>query len=203
MDTENYCFCDLAPLYALDMLDEAERAWVEQQAEADPDLAEELALYQSVATTMAYSVPPQSLATDLKNRLFEQLGLAPPEPSLAVNPMSYLAVRSQDLNWQPHPAPGISVAIVHIDEVKREMIGFLRAEPGRRYPLHRHAAMEEIFMIEGDLVIEDAVYYAGDYIRSYPGSSHAPHSNTGCRFFFRTSLDDEYLEPMGIASSRL
>ncbi len=83
------------------------------------------------------------------------------------------------------------------------MIGFLRAEPRGHYPLHRHAAMEEIFMIEGDLVIGDEVYYAGDYIRSYSGSSHAPHSNTGCCFFFHTSLDDEYLEPMGAISPQL
>ncbi|MGI0484227.1 cupin domain-containing protein [Pantanalinema rosaneae CENA516] len=92
------------------------------------------------------------------------------------------------------------MAIVHRDEVKRELAGFLRAEPGVRYPFHRHAAIEEIFMLEGDLVVGDEVYGAGDYIRSHPGSSHAPYTNGGCRFFFHTSIDDEYPELTGVAS---
>jgi anti-sigma factor ChrR (cupin superfamily) len=80
----------------------------------------------------------------------------------------------------------------HADVSKREIVGFLRAEPGVRYPFHRHAAIEEIFMLEGDLVIENRVYGAGDYIRSSPGSAHAPYTKGGCRFFFHTSMDDEY-----------
>lgn len=100
-------------------------------------------------------------------------------------------VRSQDLDWTPHATPGVTVAIVHRDEVKRELVGFLQAEPGVRYPFHRHAAIEEIFMLEGDLVVGDEVYSAGDYIRSHPGSSHAPYTNGGCRFFFHTSIDQD------------
>ncbi|WP_431655780.1 cupin domain-containing protein [Pantanalinema rosaneae] len=108
--------------------------------------------------------------------------------------------QSQNLDWTPHATPGVTVAIVHRDEVKRELAGFLRAEPGVRYPFHRHAAIEEIFMLEGDLVVGDEVYGAGDYIRSHPGSSHAPYTNGGCRFFFHTSIDDEYPELTGVAS---
>jgi ChrR Cupin-like domain len=48
--------------------------------------------------------------------------------------------------------------------------------------------------LEGDLVIGNEVYGAGDYIRSSPGSSHAPYTNGGCRFFFHASMDDEYPE---------
>jgi hypothetical protein len=38
-DNKNYCFCELAPLYALDLLDEEEKAWVERQIATCPDLA--------------------------------------------------------------------------------------------------------------------------------------------------------------------
>ncbi|MGE5655273.1 MAG: cupin domain-containing protein [Actinomycetota bacterium] len=202
MTTENYCFCELAPLYALDLLSEGERHWVEQQIAEYPDLAEELAICQSEVTAIPYSVPALPVATDLKERLFKQLGLdaSPPASVPASIPEPYLVVRSQDLDWVPHTTPGVVVAIVHRDEVKRELVGFLRAESGVRYPFHRHAAIEEIFMLEGDLVIGDEVYSAGDYIRSHPGSSHAPYTNGGCRFFFHTSLDDEYPELTGVAS---
>lgn len=195
MDTENFCFCKLAPLYVLDLLSEQEKSWVEQQAAEFPDFAEQLSSYQSASAAIAYSVPALPVENGLKNRLFDRLELGdPPEGTPAPTPPSHLAIRAQDLNWQPHPTPGVMVAIVHQDDVKREIVGFLRAEPGVCYPWHRHAAIEEIFMMEGDLVIGDEVYGAGDYIRSLPGSSHAPYTTSGCRFFFHTSMDDEYSE---------
>ncbi|NER79093.1 MAG: anti-sigma factor, partial [Leptolyngbya sp. SIO1D8] len=110
-----------------------------------------------------------------------------PSPSVPLQ-----VVRSQDLDWQPDTVPGVQIAIVHQDERKREIIGFLRAEPGVHYPMHRHAAVEEIYMQEGELVIGDEVYKAGDYIRARPGSKHAPYTISGCQFFFRTSMDDDY-----------
>lgn len=197
MDTENYCFCELAPLYVLDLLGEQERAWVEQQIAECPDLAEELLSYESAATALPYSTPVLPMSDKLKDRLFDRLGLdSPPLETIPV-PQStpsapHLAIRAQELDWQPHPTLGVMIAIVHRDEATRELVGFLKAEPGVCYPWHRHAATEEIFMMEGDLVIGNEVYGAGDYIRSQPGSSHAPFTNGGCRFFFHTSIDDEY-----------
>ncbi|MFM7425619.1 MAG: cupin domain-containing protein [Elainella sp.] len=199
MATDNYCFCELAPLYALDALDSVEREWVEQQVAACPELAEELTAYQLAVTAIPYAVPappPEaSLDPGLKARLFERLGLEPPAPSRsapAPSQSAYAAIRTEDLDWQPHPTPGVMVAILHRDEVKREIVGVLRAEPGVHYPFHRHAAFEEIFMMAGDLIVGEEVYRVGDYLRSTPGSSHAPYTTGGCRFFFRTSMDDEY-----------
>ncbi|MGA7935658.1 MAG: cupin domain-containing protein [Kovacikia sp.] len=202
MDPENYCFCELAPLYTLDLLSEPERTWVEQQVKECPELAEELSSYRSAVTEIAYSAPVSPLAADLKARLFDRLELnSPPSDTISgQRATTHLAIRSQDLKWQPHSIPGVMIAIVHRDEVKREIVGFLRAEAGVCYPWHRHAAIEELFMMEGDLVIGDEVYGAGDYIRSNPGSGHAPYTKGGCRFFFHTSMDDEYPELATVAS---
>jgi hypothetical protein len=200
MTPQNYCFCELAPLYALDVLSQAEKMWVEQQLVESPELAEELAAYQSAIASIPYSAPALPVAADLKDRLFDRLGLETPhsETVPARTPTPYLAVRSQALDWQPHRTPGVAIAIVHRDESTRELVGFLRAEAGVRYPFHHHAKREELFMLEGDLVIGNEVYGAGDYIRSSPGSSHAPYTNGGCRFFFHTSMDDEYPALIGV-----
>jgi ChrR Cupin-like domain len=202
MTTQNYCFCELAPLYALDLLSAEERNWVEQQLLQYPDLAEELTDYQVAVTALTYTAPTLPMVANLKERLFEHLKLDAVQPESVPEclPIPYLAIRSQDLNWQPHTTPGVTIAIVHTDEIKREIVGFLRADPGVRYPLHCHAAIEEILMLEGDLIIGDEVYGSGDYIRSYPGSSHAPYTHGGCRFFFHTSMDDEYPERVGVPS---
>lgn len=195
MTVEHYCFCDLAPLYVLDLLSDSERQWVEQQLEECPDLIEELASYQEAIDVLPYAAPPVPMATDLKARLFERLELDLPAPSVAPNrpdPFEIVSVRSQEMQWQPHPVPGVRMAIFHSNPDKREITGLLRAEPGVHYLNHQHADIEEIYMLEGDLVIGETTYHAGDYLRSYPGSMHEPYTTEGCMFFFRTSMDDQY-----------
>ncbi|HEY9601849.1 MAG TPA: cupin domain-containing protein [Allocoleopsis sp.] len=207
MELNDACFCELAPLYALDLLDEQERRVVEEQIAECPDLANELAEFQAAVAAIPYSTPSVPMAADLQERLFQRIGQempsdepvieAPSPPTVPFelvmrSPFGWCLRQSQNIVWQPHPVPGVTIATLHVDPVKREITGLLRAEPGVRYPLHRHAAIEEMFMLEGDLAIAGEVYGAGDYIRSDPGSSHAPETNGGCMFFFRTSLDDEY-----------
>jgi quercetin dioxygenase-like cupin family protein len=198
MNSEQYCFCDLAPLYALDLLNGPERDWVEQQIMADPALAEELAEYEVAVTALPYGVPTVAIADDLKQRLFENLELAPPEAiaevSVPQSPELFWTVRAREIVWQPHPVPGVEVSIFYTDPVKRKLSGLFKAEPGMQYPWHRHAEVEEIYMLSGDLIIGEQVYGAGDYIRSHPGSIHNPRTSTGCMFFFHTSMDDEYFE---------
>jgi ChrR Cupin-like domain len=201
MNSENHCFCELAPLYVLDSLSETERLWVEEKLAESPELREELAQYETAITALPYTVPILPMANNLKDRLFARLDLEPITTQPNENPASesilsstMMAVRMQDVQWQPHFVPGAEVAILHTDLIKREIVGLFRAVPGMNYTLHRHAATEEIYMLQGDLVVDDQVYGAFDYIRSEPGSVHAPYTTGGCMFFFRTSMDDEQLD---------
>lgn len=73
MNNQDRCFCELAPLYALNLLTEPERQWVEEQIAGSPELAAELAELQATAGAIAYSVPLVPMATDLKDRLFQRL----------------------------------------------------------------------------------------------------------------------------------
>ncbi len=198
MTSEHECFCELAPLYVLDLLSENERQWVVQKLIECPELAEELAQYETAATAVPYAAPSVPMAGNLKNKLFERLELQPLDSQLnstenlnTILP-SFIGVRSNELRWKPHRVPGAAVAILHRNEIKREVVGLLRAEAGVCYPIHRHATGEDIYMLKGDLIVGDDVYGAGDYIHSEAGSIHAPHTTGGCMFFFRTSIDDEY-----------
>ncbi len=198
MISDSYCFCELAPLYALDMLSKAERLWVEQHVEECPELAAELSDYQASAMILPYEAPSMPMSGKLKTQLFDRLGLelteSPPKTPAPPALPHFLTVRSQDLEWMPHTTPGVSIAIIHTDPIQREIVGVFRAEPGICYPMHRHAAVEELYMLSGDLTVGDEVYGEGDYIRSHPGSVHDPYTTHGCMFFFRTSTDDEYSE---------
>jgi hypothetical protein len=70
-------FHELAPLYALDLLDLEEQLWVKAQLGDCPDLAQELANYQIAVGLMSYSAPTVPMAADLKDRLFDRLNLDP------------------------------------------------------------------------------------------------------------------------------
>ena len=201
MKDEHRCFCELAPLYALDLLDLEERLWVEVQIVECPDLAAELASYQNAVSLMPYSAEPVPMAADLQDRLFARLGLDPPlplvvpEPELppaATLPPEMFALRSQELQWQPHRIAGVNVAVLFVDQVQRMRSMVIKVAAGVTYPLHRHGGIEEIYMLEGELIIDQQVYLAGDYIRSDSGSLHAPSTTMSCMFLIRASMDDEY-----------
>jgi anti-sigma factor ChrR (cupin superfamily) len=195
------CFCELAPLYALDLLDLEERLWVEAQVVECPDLAEELASYQTVVGLIPYSAEPMPMAADLKDRLFDRLGLDPVEsiaetpPEIPLAPKMF-AIRSADLQWKPHRIEGVEFAMLFLDEVNRMRNIVVKAAAGVIYPIHEHQGIEEIYMLEGELVINGETYLAGDYIRSYPNSIHAPSTNTGCMFLIRACVDDKYDESL-------
>jgi anti-sigma factor ChrR (cupin superfamily) len=214
---EHRCFCELAPLYALGLLNQGDRAWVEAQMVVEPDLATELAEIDAIVAAIPYGNLQVPMAANLKDRLFQRIGRVAPQPQPTQEPTSAFPalvarllersatslinrgeVRHQAIKWERYKVPGVTIARLHIDLVKREAVGLFRAEPGVRYPLHHHADVEEIFMLQGDLIMGNKVYGSGDYIRSVPSSTHAPETHGGCMFFFRTSLHDEILEEVEV-----
>jgi ChrR Cupin-like domain len=206
MKNEPRCFCELAPLYALDLLDLEERLWVEAQILECPDLAEELASYQTAVGLIPCSTPVIPMAADLKDRLFDKLGLDPVEaiseklPEVSPAPKMF-AIKAENMQWKPHRMEGVEVVVLFIDEINRMRNLLVKAAAGVTYPLHQHQGIEEIYMLEGELVINDEVYLAGDYIRSYPNSIHAPSTSTGCMFLIRACIDDNYDEQLSGAAT--
>lgn len=214
MNSEHRCFCELAPLYALGGLDEADQLWVEAQAVASPELAAELAELQETAAAIAYAAPMTAPPPGLKNRLFQQLGVetpksAPPrrtamqsvQPHPTIEPdwmkrfSAFEVTRLGQMKWRRHRVKGVTFVLLHFNLFTREAVVLLRAEPETRYPLHRHKGIEEIFMLVGDLVIGERTYGVGDYIRSEAKSTHVLESRTGCLCFIRTFGDQILPEP--------
>ncbi len=205
---EHRCFCELAPLYALDLLDLEERLWVEAQVLDCPDLAAELASYQATVGAIPYGATAVPIAVDLKERLFERI--TAPEahrldfdvetntPARLENQSAersepkMVTIRSAQLEWQPYQTEGVEVAILFLDPLNRMCSAIVKAADGVVYPLHQHQGIEEIYMLEGELEIDGQVYLAGDYIRSYPDSIHPPAKTKGCKFLVRACIDDNY-----------
>ncbi len=86
MNAEDRCFCELAPLYALNLLDESDRRWVEEQITDNPELAAELADYQATANVLPYAAPPEPMAATLKDRLLQRLAQESTPDTAAIAP---------------------------------------------------------------------------------------------------------------------
>lgn len=196
---ENNDFTALAALYSLGMLAEPESHSFAAQLTETPELGEEVKAYKAAFAALAYDAPIAPLPARLKQHLFAELDQSVPsvplgplaEDLLLTTPMSVKQLTQ--LRWKSYQVPGVEVARLHIDKQKRQVAYLMRAEAGVCLPVHRHAEVEEILILEGDLWVDQQVYAQGDYLCSLAGSAHSPHTVGGCLAFVRTSLDDEWL----------
>jgi anti-sigma factor ChrR (cupin superfamily) len=91
-------------------------------------------------------------------------------------------------------APGISCKLLATDTEKNRVSMLVRLAPGVEYPSHRHAEIEELHLLHGELIINDRTLYAGDYHRAEAGSvDHRVWSETGCTCVLLTSAHDTLL----------
>ena len=70
----------------------------------------------------------------------------------------------------------------------------VRLSPGTEYPPHRHAGVEELYLLQGELMIGDRKLYAGDCNRAEAGTvDERVWSETGCTCVLLTSFHDALL----------
>lgn len=87
---------------------------------------------------------------------------------------------------------GIETRTLFVDSARRRASMMVRMAPGTAYPAHRHAALEECFVVEGDLRVGERLLRAGDYQVAAQDSVHAVQSTEkGCLLFVVSSQDDE------------
>jgi anti-sigma factor ChrR (cupin superfamily) len=95
--------------------------------------------------------------------------------------------------WK-EPAPGISCKLLATDTERNRVSMLVRLAPGTEYPPHRHAGIEELHLLHGELMIGDRKLYPGDYNRAEIGTvDHRVWSETGCTCVLLTSFDDALL----------
>lgn len=86
-----------------------------------------------------------------------------------------------DAVWTPSPQAGVERRM--LDRVGGEIAratSVVRYVPGSRFSRHVHGGGEEILVLDGVFSDETGDYPPGSYLRSPPGSSHAPFSVDGC-----------------------
>jgi RNA polymerase sigma-70 factor (ECF subfamily) len=88
-------------------------------------------------------------------------------------------------------ANGISCKFLTTDREAERVSMLVRLAPRVDYPPHRHAGLEELHLLHGELWIDERKLYPGDYNRADPGTSDKRvWSETGCTCLLSTSTND-------------
>lgn len=132
--------------------------------------------------------PSTQLWSRLAKRIASDASSATPLPS-----------DSGSVRWAGEPewrevAPGISCKLLSTDAGSERVTMLVRLAPGVPYPPHRHAGVEELHLLSGELWIDRRKLHPGDCSRAEPGTEDARvWSETGCTCVLITSYSDVLL----------
>jgi ChrR Cupin-like domain/Putative zinc-finger len=106
------------------------------------------------------------------------------------NPVLPPARQWDEPAWE-EVAPGIFCKLMATETKSHRVSMLVRLMPGVEYPPHTHAGLEELFLLDGELWIDDRKLYPGDYNRAEAGSGDKRvWSETGCTCVLITSTQD-------------
>lgn len=188
---------DLVASYALAALERGETELMKAHLPTCPECQQEYRALSSVTDALSawryQTMPPLAASW---NRLAERIagqpqkkvvGSVSPSPSHSPSP----APSWPEPRWK-EVASGISCKLLSTDSDADRVSMLVRLAPNTSYPAHRHAGVEELYLLEGELWIEDRKLEPGDYARAEPGTAdHRVWSATGCMCLLITSPSDQ------------
>jgi anti-sigma factor ChrR (cupin superfamily) len=177
---------DLVSAYALRALSSSEASGVEAHIAVCPACRQELEILRPVIDSFAaWPIDMLRPSTSLWDRLVERIAVEQEDTSVVAAPRDW-----PEPEWQ-EAAPGISCKLLATDTERDRVTMLVRLAPGVDYPPHRHAGVEELHLLDGELWIDDRKLYPGDYNRAEPGTVDTRvWSETGCTCFLITSPSD-------------
>lgn len=186
-----------AALYALGALHDDEAREFEAHLTAGCVICtEEVRSFSAVTSDIGRSVPPQTPHSSLRRRVLERIAAddrAAQQPVFCLDG-GLLFARAAQLPWQPGRTPAIEKKVLFRDPQRGYATWLVRMAPGSIYPAHRHSDVEELYLLEGDLLVSGVLMQAGDYCHAERGSEHRDVSTRdGCLFLALTSEHNELI----------
>ncbi|HBY62900.1 MAG TPA: hypothetical protein DEH78_24015 [Solibacterales bacterium] len=175
-----------AVLYALGSLQGDEAAAVKSHlAGGCRECAEEVRSLRGTVESLAFAVPEVAPPESLRASVLESARRA--RPDLTV-------VRAEEEEWVSTGFDGVTMKRLYHDRANKSMTVLIRMEPGSVYPSHRHASVEQCFVVEGDLQFGEREFAAGDYMAAAMSSIHEPSTTRGgCLLLIVSSTHNEFL----------
>jgi anti-sigma factor ChrR (cupin superfamily) len=172
--------------YAAQALAASEVAAAEAHIASCPDCRRELESLRAVVDRfVAWPTdvlrPTTPLQQRLALRIAEETGKEPVPPPLQ---------QWSEPEWE-QVAPGIECKLLATDAERHRVSMLVRLAPGASYPPHKHAGVEELHLLDGELMIDERKLFPGDYNYGAPGAGDdRVWSETGCTCVLVTSTKD-------------
>ena len=191
---------EFASLYTVGALSPEENAAYQAHLSAGCDVCRaEVASLREVTGAIGLTADPVRPRAELRDRLMKTISttLQAPAgrgPGIMYDKDGVLIARSREMDWQPGQLPGLFLKVLFNDTRRRYSTALVRMTAGTHYPSHRHAGVEELYLLEGDLSVDELSMEPGDYCRGEEGSIHGEiYTNRGCLFMVTSSQHDEIL----------
>jgi len=157
--------------------------------------AAEVDAFDAAARELGRAAIPQEPRPELRARVLQRIAAAnDPAQQPVYEHQGVRFVHSSLLGWKPGNSVGVEVKILSIDAARGVVTKLVRMPPGSTLRPHRHADVEESYVLEGDLLVSGVLMRAGDYCRAEPGSVHTGvMTRGGCVFIAMSSQGDELL----------
>jgi len=177
---------ELAAMYAMGALPAAERSNFEAHLPSCEDCRRELETLRPVVESfVAWPVDVLRPSSSLQERLARRIAADRGGPSVVPPPSGY-----REPEWE-EVAPGIFCKLLANDTERDRVSMLVRLLPGVEYPPHTHAGLEELYLLDGELWIDERKLYPGDYNRAEaPSGDKRVWSETGCTCVLVTSTRD-------------
>lgn len=182
---------ELVASYALSALERGETELMKAHLQTCAECQQEYRALSSVTDTLSawrhQTLPPLASSWNL---LAERIS-SQPQKNATVRPATSPAQLWAEPRWK-EVSPGISCKVLSTDKEADRVSMLVRLAPNTAYPPHRHAGLEELYLLEGELWIEDRLLEPGDYNCAEPGTAdHRVFSETGCMCLLITSPSDQ------------
>lgn len=158
---------DEAALYALGALSADERQTFEQLLATDEGLRAESQSFEALIADLALCVSAATPSPATRDKLLARIAETEQEskivaPQLPKTVPPAVDIRLQEGTWMPL-AEKVSCKTLFADPQTGLVTSLIKLEPGGYLPRHRHLGVEQTLVIEGDCIVNNQVFYPGDY----------------------------------------
>ena len=182
---------DLVGPYALAALEREETELMDAHLPTCAECQREYQALRPVTSTLsAWRAQTLPSPEPLWDQLAKRIASEPRQKADVAHSSNPPALGWPEPRWM-EAAPGIACKLLSTDSEADRVSMLVRLLPGVDYPPHTHAGLEELFLLDGELWIDERKLHPGDYNRAEPGTGDKRvWSETGCTCVLITSTRD-------------
>lgn len=175
MTREN--FEDKATAYALGAMNLHEvRVFEDLISSFDDGELKDLDELERTVSALAFAVEPAVPSLGVKEKLFAQINqeskkeVSEPE-SESLEYVETISLRKDEGEWVKFEK-GIQIKFLFNDPVNKTVTSLMRLRPGSVIPRHKHIGVEQCYVVEGEMILGNDRYTAGDFFCAMPDTVH-------------------------------